>query len=68
VVVAWADDPHIYADKVLDMTELATYLGQKYGGWKALPQRFGKKWGTNQLDRAADGRLRRPLRLPHLLR
>jgi multiple sugar transport system substrate-binding protein len=48
VVVAWADDPHIYADKVLDMTELATYLGQKYGGWLALPQRFGKKWGTDQ--------------------
>ncbi|MCI0755928.1 ABC transporter substrate-binding protein [Teichococcus vastitatis] len=48
VVVAWADDPHIYADKVLDLTELAGYLGQKYGGWLALPQRFGKKWGTDQ--------------------
>jgi multiple sugar transport system substrate-binding protein len=48
VVVAWADDPHIYADKVLDLTELAGYLGQKYGGWMALPQRFGKKWGTEQ--------------------
>ena len=48
VVVAWADDPHIYADKVLDLTELAGYLGQKYGGWLALPQRFGKKWGSEQ--------------------
>ncbi|MFC7553516.1 hypothetical protein ACFQU7_16535 [Pseudoroseomonas wenyumeiae] len=35
VVVAWADDPHIYADKTLDLTDLATYLGQKYGaGWR----------------------------------
>lgn len=48
VVVGWADDPHIYSDKLLDLTELATYLGQKYGGWLALPQRFGKKWGTDQ--------------------
>ena len=48
VVVGWADDPHIYSDKLLDLTELAGYLGQKYGGWLALPQRFGKKWGTEQ--------------------
>jgi multiple sugar transport system substrate-binding protein len=48
VVAGWAADPHLYADKVLDMTDLATYLGQKYGGWGPLPERFGKKFGTNQ--------------------
>src|SRR5919202_6894543 len=39
VVVGWTDDPHIYADKLLDMTELAGYLGQKYGGWYPLAER-----------------------------
>lgn len=48
VVAGWAADPHLYADKILDMTELAEYLGKKYGGWGPLPERFGKKFGTNQ--------------------
>lgn len=48
VVAGWANDPHLYTDKILDMTELATYLGSKYGGWGALPQKYGKKFGTEQ--------------------
>jgi len=48
MVAGWAADPHLYADKVLDMTDLANYLGTKYGGWGPLPERFGKKFGTNQ--------------------
>ncbi len=47
VVVGWAIDPFLYADKIIDMTELAEYLGKKYGGWGALPQIYGKKHGTN---------------------
>ena len=47
VVVGWATDPHLYSDKIIDMTELADYLGKKYGGWGALPQKYGKKHGTN---------------------
>ncbi|MCW3476519.1 ABC transporter substrate-binding protein [Limobrevibacterium gyesilva] len=47
VVVGWANDPHLYSDKILDMTELATYLGKKYGGWGALPQKYGKKFGSD---------------------
>jgi multiple sugar transport system substrate-binding protein len=48
VVAGWANDPHLYSDKIIDMTELATYLGKKYGGWGPLPERYGKKFGTNQ--------------------
>jgi multiple sugar transport system substrate-binding protein len=48
VVAGWANDPHLYVDKTLDMTALAEYLGKKYGGWGALPQKYGKKFGTNQ--------------------
>jgi multiple sugar transport system substrate-binding protein len=46
VVAGWANDPHLYADKILDMTELAGYLGAKYGGWGPLPTTYGQKFGT----------------------
>ena len=48
VVVGWTDDPHIYADKVMDLTDVATYLGKKYGGWSPLAERYGKKFKTDQ--------------------
>ncbi len=48
VVAGWANDPHLYSDKILDMTELADYLGKKYGGWGPLPAKYGKKVGSNQ--------------------
>jgi multiple sugar transport system substrate-binding protein len=46
VVLGWGDDPHLYTDKILDLTELADYLGKKYGGWEILAARYGRKWGT----------------------
>src|SRR4051812_22118026 len=33
MVMCWFDDAHQYPDKLVDMTELANYLGGKYGGW-----------------------------------
>lgn len=42
VVYAWSDDPHKFAAKCVDLTEVATYLGQKYGGWYDLAQKYGK--------------------------
>lgn len=47
VVVGWPDDPHLYADKLLGMSDIAEYLGKKYGGWMYLAEKYGKKWGTN---------------------
>ena len=47
IVIAWPDDPHLYVDKIVEMTDLADYLGTKYGGWYFLAERYGKKWGTN---------------------
>ena len=43
VVVGWPDDPHLYADKLIPMTELAGYLGRKYGGWYFLAEKYGQK-------------------------
>ncbi len=47
VVVAWPDDPHLFSDKVVELSDIAEYLGAKYGGWYSLAERYGKKWGTN---------------------
>jgi multiple sugar transport system substrate-binding protein len=47
IVLGWGDDPHLYTDKTLDLTELANYLGTKYGGWEALAANYGRKWKSD---------------------
>ena len=47
VVLAWPDDPHLFSDKLIELSDIAEYLGKKYGGWYSLAERYGKKWGTN---------------------
>ncbi len=47
IVVGWPDDPHLYTDKLIEMSDVAEYLGAKYGGWYYLAEKYGKKWGTN---------------------
>jgi multiple sugar transport system substrate-binding protein len=47
VIIGWAESPHIYADKVLELTDIAEYLGKKYGGWMFLGEKYGKKAKTN---------------------
>ena len=48
VIVGWTDDPHLYSDKLLDLTDIATYLGNKYGGWYDLAKKYGEKEGTDK--------------------
>jgi len=45
VVLAWSDDPHKFADSCLDLTDIATYLGERYGGWYPLAERMGTSNG-----------------------
>ena len=40
IVLGWYDDPHQYADKLLDLSELAIYLDGKYGGWYDVCRRY----------------------------
>jgi multiple sugar transport system substrate-binding protein len=47
IILGWAEDPHVYADKVSELTDVAEYLGKKYGGWMFLGEKYGKKAGTN---------------------
>jgi multiple sugar transport system substrate-binding protein len=47
IIIGWGDDPQLYTSKLIDMTELAEYLGNKYGGWKFLAPIYGRKWKSN---------------------
>lgn len=47
LIIGFSDAPHIYADKLIELTEVADYLGKKYGGWLTMAERYGKKHGTN---------------------
>jgi multiple sugar transport system substrate-binding protein len=47
LIIGTNDDPHKFPDKLLDMTDLADYLGAKYGGWYEVCRRYGmrgSKW------------------------
>src|SRR3546814_10157775 len=35
IILGWNDDPHQYPDKLLDVTDIAEYLGKKYGDRKS---------------------------------
>jgi multiple sugar transport system substrate-binding protein len=45
VIVGFFDDPHQYPDKLVDLSDLANYLGAKYGGWYETCVRYGTKDG-----------------------
>jgi multiple sugar transport system substrate-binding protein len=47
LIIGFSDAPHIYADKLIELTDVADYLGKRYGGWLAMAQRYGKRDGTN---------------------
>jgi multiple sugar transport system substrate-binding protein len=47
VIIGFNEAPHIYTDKLVDLSDIAEYLGNKYGGWLPLAQKYGKKHGTN---------------------
>jgi multiple sugar transport system substrate-binding protein len=47
LIIGFGDAPHVYADKLIELTDVAEYLGNRYGGWKQLAQRYGKRHGTN---------------------
>ncbi len=48
IVVGFSSDPHVYTSKIVDMSDLANYLGAKYGGWYDLAVVYGTKWKTKE--------------------
>jgi multiple sugar transport system substrate-binding protein len=45
IVLGWLDEPHLYPDKLLDLTDLGEYLGKKYGGWYDVARKYGVRGG-----------------------
>ncbi len=37
--------PHLFPTKLVDVTDVADYIGKKYGGWVASAQTYGKSGG-----------------------
>lgn len=37
--------PHLFPQKCLDLTDVADYLGKKYGGWAPAAEMYGKSGG-----------------------
>ncbi len=44
IVVGFGPDPHLYEEKLVELTDVADYLGHKYGGWYNASQLFGRRW------------------------
>src|SRR3954452_19737683 len=48
IILGTNDDADLYPEKLLDVTDLANYLGKKYGGWYPAGQAYlrpdGKRW------------------------
>ena len=59
--------PHLFPQKCLDVTDVADYLGKKYGGW--VPTRGDLRQGhRQQVDRHTDLLQRQPDELPRRAR
>jgi ABC-type glycerol-3-phosphate transport system substrate-binding protein len=47
IIISTMEDAHQYPDKLVDVSDLANYLGTKYGGWYEAAKAYGqhdKKW------------------------
>ena len=47
VIIGFNEAPHVFQDKLIELTDVAEYLGAKYGGWKKLALRYGRRHNTN---------------------
>ncbi|WP_152047482.1 ABC transporter substrate-binding protein [Aureimonas psammosilenae] len=45
MVMSWFDDPQQYADKLVDLTELGTSIGEANGGWYPGLESYAKRDG-----------------------
>src|SRR3954470_13251752 len=47
IIIGFMDAPHIYVDKLIELTDVTDYLGKRYGGWQPLAQKYGKRHKSN---------------------
>lgn len=41
VVLGWLDDPQSFPDRLIDLTDVASYIGEKHGGWWENCAKYG---------------------------
>ena len=46
IVLGWYDDPHLFSDRLVPVSDVAAYLGAKYGDWYPVC----KQYATGVLD------------------
>ena len=47
IIISTMEDAHLYPEKLVDVSDLANYLGTKYGGWYDSAKAYGmsnKRW------------------------
>ena len=47
IIIGFGDAPPIYVDKLIELTDVADYLGKRYGGWLFLAEKYGKRYNSN---------------------
>src|SRR5690242_9275423 len=53
IIIGFTDAPHIYADKLIELTEVADYLGKRYGNWMFLAEKIRQALQEQRMDRIA---------------
>src|ERR1700716_504654 len=43
IIIGFSDAPHFYPDKLIELTDVADYLGKRYGGWMFLAEKYGRR-------------------------
>src|SRR5258707_4208539 len=49
IIIGFSEAPHIYADKLIELTDVADYLGKRYSGWQFLAAKYGPRPKSNVL-------------------
>ncbi len=44
VIIGFGPDPHLFTSKLIEVSDIAEYLGARYGGWYSLAELYGRKW------------------------
>ncbi len=47
LTIGFSDAPHSYQDKLIELTDVADYLGKRYGGWLFIAEKYGKRHKSN---------------------
>jgi len=48
IVLGWYDDPHLYPHRLVDLSDVAEYLDQKYGGFYPTGRHYGYHEGLGR--------------------